>query len=324
MPTLYTWLRQPIQIAQTVMMLAAQVMHGVRMRLRSRTALAAETLFLKKQLALYQEPHSRWRGDITVTRFTLVWLSYWFDWQSALTIVHPETFKRWRRQGWRLLWRTPPKPGRPPIPPELQALIRRMARENVTWGQQRIANELLLKLGLRVSPRTVRKYMPPDCVGRPGQRCQSQRWSTFICNHVKGLVVMGITAEVTRKAKARLARTQRLIQRLSNWARHRASSPMKTPNPLIMIGLDDSSGIPDVAALNRADPLKRVERSPPEKRLSRPPEPISADPALPAARVEVCSVTPVRCREALLRSITPGVASAFSGVIRSDSWPRAA
>jgi hypothetical protein len=166
--------------------------------------------------------------------------------------------------------------------------------------------------------------MPPDCVGRPGQRCQSQRWSTFICNPVKGLVVMGITAEVTRKAKAMLARVQRLIEHLTQWAPQWASRPMKTPNSLIMIRLDDSSGIPDVAALNRADPLKRVERSPPEKRSSRPPAPMSAAPALPAARVEVCSVIPVRRREALLRSITLGVASAFSGVIRSDSWPRAA
>jgi hypothetical protein len=212
MRTLPHWFRQPIQITQTVMMLAAQVMHRFRIRLRSRVALAAETLFLKKQLALYQEPHSRWRGDLNATRFTLVWLSYWFDWQPALTIVQPETFKRWRRQGWRLLWKTPAKPGRPPIPPELQALIRSMARENVTWGQQRIANELLLKLGLRVSPRTVRKYMPPDCVGRPGQRCQSQRWSTFIRNHARGLVVMGVPAEMTRRTRSMLAHIRRFIQ----------------------------------------------------------------------------------------------------------------
>jgi hypothetical protein len=30
-----------------------------------------------------------------------------------------------------------------------------LARENLSWGEERIANELLLKLGLRVSPRTV-------------------------------------------------------------------------------------------------------------------------------------------------------------------------
>jgi hypothetical protein len=86
--------------------------------------------------------------------------------------------------------------------------------------------------------------MPPDCVGRPGQRCQSQRWSTFICNRVKGLVVTGITAEVTRKAKAMLARVQRLIEHLTQWAPQWASRPMKTPNSLIMIRLDGSSGIP--------------------------------------------------------------------------------
>lgn len=34
---------------------------------------------------------------MNATRFTLVWLSYWFDWEPALTIVHPQTFKRWRR-----------------------------------------------------------------------------------------------------------------------------------------------------------------------------------------------------------------------------------
>jgi putative transposase len=46
------------------------------------------------------------------------------------------------------------------IPPELQHLIGKMAGENPSWGEERIANELLLKLGLRVSPRTIRKYGP--------------------------------------------------------------------------------------------------------------------------------------------------------------------
>jgi putative transposase len=42
---------------------------------------------------------------------------------------------------------------------ELRALIR-MARENPVWGEERITSELLVKLGIQVSPRTVRKYMP--------------------------------------------------------------------------------------------------------------------------------------------------------------------
>jgi hypothetical protein len=67
--------------------------------------------------------------------------------------------------------------GRPPSPQELRELIRRMARENVLWGEERIANELLLKLGIRISPRTVRKYLPKRPPGRPRG---DLRWSTFL------------------------------------------------------------------------------------------------------------------------------------------------
>jgi hypothetical protein len=72
-----------------------------------------------------------------------------------------------------------------------------MALENPSWGQERIANELLLKLGLEVSPRTVRKYMPSHCVGSPGKRRQTQRWSTFIRNHAKGIVACDFCVAVT-------------------------------------------------------------------------------------------------------------------------------
>ena len=34
-----------------------------------------------------------------------------------------------------------------------------MAADNVSWGEERVANELKLKLGIRVSPRTVGKYL---------------------------------------------------------------------------------------------------------------------------------------------------------------------
>jgi hypothetical protein len=187
-------------------------MRFVRLVLRSRIALAAEALFLRHQLTLYQERNANSRRDMNVTRLILVWLSYWFDWQPALTIVGPETFKRWRRQGWRLLWKTTSKPpGRPPIPPELQALIRQMTWDNLTWGQQRIANELLLKLGLRVSPRTVRKYMPHGVDRGPGQRVHAQRWGTFIRNHAQGLIASGLWADLTRSVQAWLGRISGLF-----------------------------------------------------------------------------------------------------------------
>src|SRR5664279_1035996 len=64
-------------------------------------------------------------------------------------------------------------------------MIRRMARENVLWGEERIANELLLKLGVRISPRTVRKYLPKRPPGRPRG---DLRWSTFLRSHARGIL----------------------------------------------------------------------------------------------------------------------------------------
>ena len=72
-----------------------------------------------------------------------------------------------------------------------------MARDNVTWGQRRIANELRLKLGLRVSPRTVRKYMSKRLHPSPGTRVQSQRWSTFVRNHAQAIVACDFCMVVT-------------------------------------------------------------------------------------------------------------------------------
>jgi putative transposase len=69
-----------------------------------------------------------------------------------------------------------------------------MAEENPVWGQERIANELLLKLGLRVSPRTVAKYMPRAAPGRPRG---GQRWSTFLRNHARGLIACDFLVSVT-------------------------------------------------------------------------------------------------------------------------------
>jgi putative transposase len=156
--------------------------------LRSKSSLAAENLFLRKQLAFYQERGIKPRRISHPTRLTLLWLSRCFDWRSALTVVTPRTFVRWHRQGFQFYWRRKCQAGRPSIPRELQHLIGRMARENPSWGEERIANELLLKLGLRVSPRTVRKYLPKLPAAPAGKPRGDQRWSTFLKNHAQAIV----------------------------------------------------------------------------------------------------------------------------------------
>jgi len=69
-----------------------------------------------------------------------------------------------------------------------------MAAENPVWGEERIANELLIKLGIRVSPRTVGKYMPKRAPGRPRG---DQRWATFLKNHAKSILACDFFVAVT-------------------------------------------------------------------------------------------------------------------------------
>jgi putative transposase len=193
-PHLFRYL---MQLPRLLLTLLGDVVRFLRFCLRPPTSLAAENLFLRKQLALYQERHVKPQRATHATRLALVWLGRWFEWRQALTIVQPATFTRWHRQRFRLFWRWTSRAGRPPIPADLQALIRRMARDNLTWGEERIANELRLKLGLRVSPRTVRKYMPQHVDRGPGNRVQAQRWRTFVRNHAQAIVACDFCVAIT-------------------------------------------------------------------------------------------------------------------------------
>jgi hypothetical protein len=69
-----------------------------------------------------------------------------------------------------------------------------MAGENPLWGEERVASELLVKLGIRVSPRTVGKYMPKRPPGRPRG---DQRWATFLTNHAKAIIACDFFVAVT-------------------------------------------------------------------------------------------------------------------------------
>ncbi len=70
-----------------------------------------------------------------------------------------------------------------------------MAVANYTWGEERIAAELLLKLGIRVSPRTIRQYLQRGGAPRAGAR--SQTWSTFVRNHARSVLACDFFATVT-------------------------------------------------------------------------------------------------------------------------------
>jgi len=171
---------------RTVLTVLVDVGRLGSLALRSRAHMAAENLFLRKQLALYLERQVKPRRADDATRIALVALSRLVPWRRLLTIVKPDTLIRWDRQGFRLFWKWKSKVlGRRPIPADLRQLIAEMAIANRTWGEERIAAELLVKLGIRVSPRTVRRYMPWRPTPRPTSG--SQAWSTFVRNHARAM-----------------------------------------------------------------------------------------------------------------------------------------
>jgi hypothetical protein len=68
-------------------MLLTLLCYGMRFLLlcpHPSPALAAENLFLRKQLALYQDRHVKPRRAANTTRLGLIWLAQWFDWRQAL------------------------------------------------------------------------------------------------------------------------------------------------------------------------------------------------------------------------------------------------
>ncbi len=149
-----------------------------------RAQLAARVLAAESQLAiLLNRPGGRRRHHRFPPAFRLLWvvLSKLMDgWQDCVHLMKPETVVRWHRTAVRLLWRRRSRPGRPPIPAEMQQLVRQLSRENSLWAPDRIRDVLLLLGYDAPSAETIRKYMV-----RPRKpRSPSTGWVTFLRNHL--------------------------------------------------------------------------------------------------------------------------------------------
>jgi putative transposase len=155
---------------------------------RSRYNLGLEILALRQQLGLLKRKIPRPRTRIQDRIFWILLRRLWPAWQNILVIVKPETAVAWHRAGFRLFWRLrsrPKSPGRPKVNAEVRSFIRRMAKENSTWGAPRIHGELL-KLGFDVSERTVSRYV--RCLSPPDNA--RKLWSAFLRNHREAIAAM--------------------------------------------------------------------------------------------------------------------------------------
>jgi len=97
--------------------------------------------------------------------------------QEIATIVTPDTILRWHRQlvaaKWDYSSRRKQKPGWPPVSEEVTRLILRMARENPTWGYDRIQGAQLRASGRDAAvllPRGGVSGLAPPLGGVPGAR----------------------------------------------------------------------------------------------------------------------------------------------------------
>ena len=157
---------------------------------RSRAALELENLALRHQIGVLQRSARKRPKLILLDRLLWAWLSrVWSDWRSALAIVRPETVLAWHRRGFGLFWAWKIRrghPGRPTLPRDVRDLIRRMCRENPTWGAPRIHGELL-KLGINIGESSVSKYMVArpqapvaDLAHFPGESCSAVGLHRFL------------------------------------------------------------------------------------------------------------------------------------------------
>ena len=147
--------------------------------IRTRRELIFENAMLRQHIIILRRksPHPRiTRLDrIGLLRSAAVLPTWW----RALAIVQPETLLRRHRDGFRMFWRRRSRVASQKawLEDETIKLIRDMAARNRLWGAEWIRGELL-KVGIRVSKRTVQKYMRR--LHRPDK---GQKWSTFVRNH---------------------------------------------------------------------------------------------------------------------------------------------
>ncbi len=149
---------------------------------RNRSELPVENTFLRQQLIILRRQVKRPVYTGSDRLFLILLARAVRTWRQALFIIQPETLLRWHRELFRLFWkrRTKAHMTSSRVSAETVALIKDMARNNRLWGAERIRGELL-KLDIRVSKRTIQKYVRHIRSQRP----RRQNWRTFLHNHAK-------------------------------------------------------------------------------------------------------------------------------------------
>ena len=105
--------------------------------------------------------------------------------RELVGIVTPDTIMRWHRELVAKKWdysHLRKRVGRPRTKQEVAELIVRMARENPTWGYDRIEGALK-NLGVKLSDTTVGKILRAHGIEPAPERGRKTTWKTFLRAH---------------------------------------------------------------------------------------------------------------------------------------------
>ena len=106
--------------------------------------------------------------------------------QEIGTLFTPDTILRWHRKlvakKWDYTNRRKQDVGRPPVKKEIVDLVLRLARENCTWGYDRIQGALA-NLGHHISDQTVGNILKDHGIEPVPDRKRQTTWKTFLQSH---------------------------------------------------------------------------------------------------------------------------------------------
>jgi len=119
--------------------------------------------------------------------------------RDVAVVAKPDTLLRWYRELIAKKFdgsKSRKSVGRPPVDEEIERLIVRMARENPSWGYDRIVGAMA-NLGYKVSDHTVGNILKRHDIPPAPKRKQNTSWKDFIRAHMAVMVGTDFfTAEV--------------------------------------------------------------------------------------------------------------------------------